>query len=67
METTVSSELLHYCVFYCSALEALVNFAYSGRVILDNDNVQSLMVGASFLQLNQVKDACAHFLKRRQV
>jgi kelch-like protein 18 len=57
---------VHYCVFYCSALEALINFAYSGRVILDNDNVQSIMVGASFLQLNQVKDACAHFLKRRQ-
>ncbi|XP_021920986.1 kelch-like protein 18 isoform X2 [Zootermopsis nevadensis] len=48
-----------------AALEALINFAYSGRVLLDNDNVQSVMVGASFLQLNQVKDACADFLKRR--
>ncbi|PNF20208.1 Kelch-like protein 18 [Cryptotermes secundus] len=48
-----------------AALEALINFAYSGQVILDNDNVQTIMVGASFLQLNQVKDACANFLKRR--
>ena len=54
-------------VLYCSALEALINFAYSGRVVLDTDNVQAVMVGASFLQLNQVKDACANFLKQRQV
>lgn len=48
-----------------AALEALINFAYNGRVVLDTENVQGVMVGASFLQLNQVKDACAHFLKQR--
>ncbi|XP_049788546.1 kelch-like protein 18 isoform X2 [Schistocerca nitens] len=48
-----------------SALEALVNFAYSGRVVIDSNNVQSLMVGASFLALHKVRDACADFLKRR--
>ncbi|XP_063222468.1 kelch-like protein 18 [Bacillus rossius redtenbacheri] len=47
------------------ALEALINFAYSGRVALDNNNVQSLLAGASFLQLTKVRDACAQFLKRR--
>nr|CAD7460811.1 unnamed protein product [Timema tahoe] len=47
------------------ALEALINFAYSGRVIIDSDNVQSLMVGASFLQLHKVRDACAEFLNKR--
>jgi len=59
--------LLHNAFHYCSALEALINFAYSGRVVLDNNNVQSVMVGASFLHLNQVMDACADFIKRRQV
>ncbi|XP_065339606.1 kelch-like protein 18 [Cloeon dipterum] len=44
------------------ALEALVNFSYSGRVTIDNNNVQSLMIGASFLQLHKVRDACASFL-----
>ncbi|XP_066996449.1 kelch-like protein 18 isoform X2 [Anabrus simplex] len=48
-----------------SALESLINFAYSGRVIIENNNVQSLMVGASYLQLMKVRDACADFLKRR--
>ena len=53
-----------YC-FDFRALEALINFAYSGRVIIDTNNVQSLMVGASFLQLQKVRDACTDFIKRR--
>ncbi|XP_026466125.1 kelch-like protein 18 [Ctenocephalides felis] len=47
------------------ALETLINFAYSGKVTISNRNVQSLMVGASFLQLTKVRDACADFLKMR--
>uniref|UniRef100_A0A1B6DBJ8 Kelch-like protein diablo n=1 Tax=Clastoptera arizonana TaxID=38151 RepID=A0A1B6DBJ8_9HEMI len=47
------------------ALEALFNFAYSGRVTINTNNVQSLMVGASFLQLPKVRNACADFLKKR--
>lgn len=45
-----------------TALEALINFSYSGTVKIDSQNVQALMVGASFLQLNKVRDACANFL-----
>ncbi|KAJ8972679.1 hypothetical protein NQ317_001699 [Molorchus minor] len=48
-----------------TALEALVNFAYSGKVILDKNNVQSIMIGASYLQLNKVRDACANYLLQR--
>lgn len=48
-----------------NSLEALINFAYSGRVHLDKNNVQSIMIGASFLQLNKVRDACATFLLKR--
>lgn len=46
-------------------MEAFINFAYTGQIILTNDNVQSLMVGASFLGLHNVKNACADFLKLR--
>ncbi|XP_037945290.1 kelch-like protein 18 [Teleopsis dalmanni] len=45
-----------------SALENLINYAYSGQVRIDIQNVQSLMVGASFLQLTKVRNACADFL-----
>ena len=48
-----------------SAMEALINFAYSGRVTISTSNVQSLMLGASFLQLTRVRDACADFLQTR--
>lgn len=48
-----------------SALEALVKFSYTGRVLINTNNVQSLMFGASFLQLSRVKHACADFLKKR--
>lgn len=43
-------------------MEALINFAYSGKVTLNKDNVQSIMMGASFLQLTKVRDACADVL-----
>uniref|UniRef100_A0A1L8DM91 Kelch-like protein diablo n=1 Tax=Nyssomyia neivai TaxID=330878 RepID=A0A1L8DM91_9DIPT len=44
------------------ALESLINFAYSGSIKIDSQNVQGLMMGASFLQLGKVRDACADFL-----
>ncbi|CAH0395259.1 unnamed protein product [Bemisia tabaci] len=47
------------------AVEALVNFAYTGRVTIATHNVQSLMVGASFFQLSHVRKACADFLEKR--
>ncbi|XP_073533203.1 kelch-like protein 18 isoform X1 [Phyllobates terribilis] len=48
-----------------SALEALINFAYNGHLAIDQQNVQSLLMGASFLQLQNIKDACCAFLKER--
>lgn len=47
------------------ALENLVNFAYSGSIKIDSTNCQSIMIGASFLQLIRVRDACAKFLTER--
>uniref|UniRef100_A0A8D0GZL9 Kelch like family member 18 n=1 Tax=Sphenodon punctatus TaxID=8508 RepID=A0A8D0GZL9_SPHPU len=48
-----------------SALEALLNFAYNGHLAIDQQNVQSLLMGASFLQLQNIKDACCAFLRER--
>ncbi|NWX72532.1 KLH18 protein, partial [Alca torda] len=49
-----------------SALEALINFAYNGHLAIDQQNVQSLLMGASFLQLQNIKDACCTFLRERR-
>ena len=51
--------------FYSSALEALINFSYSGKIKIDSDNVQNLLVGSSYLQLSKVREACADFLKHK--
>lgn len=48
-----------------TSLETLINFAYSGELVLTKNNVQSLMIGASFLQLTKVRDACANYLLQR--
>ncbi|XP_041460207.1 kelch-like protein 18 [Lytechinus variegatus] len=48
-----------------SALEVLVNFSYSGRVIINTQNVLSILVCANFLQLQVIKEACCSFLKDR--
>ncbi|CAG0917233.1 unnamed protein product [Notodromas monacha] len=45
-----------------SALETLINYAYSGKVIINCDNVQSILQGAAFLQLDGVRTACGEFL-----
>lgn len=44
-------------------MEAFINFAYTGQITLTEDNAQSLIRDADYLGLNDVKDACAHFLK----
>lgn len=48
-----------------TALELLINYAYSGSIRIDTNNCQSIMIGASFLQLIKVRDACADFLIRK--
>jgi len=45
-----------------SAMESLINFAYTGRVQITMSNVQPLLVGASYLNLKSVKEACCSFL-----
>ena len=48
-----------------SAMESLIQFAYSGKVTIHPGNVHNLMIGASYLQLNQVREACADYFKQR--
>ena len=45
-----------------NALHILVDFAYTGKAHVTQENVQSLLPAANMLQLQKVKDACCHFL-----
>lgn len=46
-------------------MESLIQFAYSGKVTIHPGNCHNLMIGASYLQMTQVRDACAEYFKQR--
>lgn len=47
------------------AIQLLVEFSYTARIQVSEDNVQSLLPASSLLQLLSVRDACCDFLKRQ--
>ena len=44
-------------------LKAVLNFAYTGRVDVNRENVLKLLTAGDFLQLDFVKESCAVFLQ----
>ncbi|CAB3401382.1 unnamed protein product [Caenorhabditis bovis] len=58
--TEISLPYMQYDV-----VEKLVNFVYTGELAITTNNVQSLMMGASFFQLMQVVKECSRFLVQR--
>lgn len=47
------------------AFESLLRYAYTGSIVINSRNVQSILIGASFLGLVNVQQACADYLKIR--
>ncbi|XP_060875997.1 ring canal kelch homolog [Metopolophium dirhodum] len=46
-----------------SALQLLVDFMYSGEILVTEKNVQVLLPASNLLQFQEVKDACCDFLQ----
>ena len=46
-----------------NALEILIKFAYTSKVTITTDNVQSLLYASSILQMETVATACCEFMK----
>lgn len=44
------------------AMSSLINYAYTGEVLVTIDNVQDLLPAAGILQLKELKEACCAFL-----
>lgn len=42
--------------------EFLLDFIYSGKILINRNNIQELMVAADMLELNEVVVGCAEFL-----
>lgn len=47
------------------ALELLVEFAYTGQVLITEDNVQVLLPASGLLQMEGVREACCRFLMKQ--
>lgn len=45
------------------AMEAILTFAYTGEIVVNTDNVETLLPASSMLQLEDLKLACCNFLE----
>ena len=45
-----------------TTIKALIDFIYTGSITIDDQNVESLLSGAEYLKLNEVKQFCDEFM-----
>jgi N-acetylneuraminic acid mutarotase len=48
-----------------NAVEAIINYIYTCKVDLNNENIESILLAASILQVKAVQDACVHFIENQ--
>ncbi|XP_029345645.1 kelch-like protein 3 isoform X2 [Acyrthosiphon pisum] len=46
-----------------SALQIIIDFIYSGKILITEQNVQGLLPASNLLQIQEVKEACCDFLQ----
>ncbi|XP_060872725.1 ring canal kelch homolog [Metopolophium dirhodum] len=54
--------LVHISELDSTALQLLVNYIYTGEIVVTEENVKVLLAAANILLLDYVKSACAEFL-----
>lgn len=59
----IKTNLFHLKELDSTALKLLVDYIYTGKIIITEQNVQVLLPAANLLQLQFVKDACVEFLQ----
>ncbi|GMT03242.1 hypothetical protein PENTCL1PPCAC_25416, partial [Pristionchus entomophagus] len=58
-EINLSSNL---CAFELTVIEGFLDYAYTGRLTISEDNVQDLMMGAVYFSIDLVMDECYRFM-----
>ncbi|GMS98541.1 hypothetical protein PENTCL1PPCAC_20716, partial [Pristionchus entomophagus] len=51
--------------FDFDTIENLLNYAYTGRLTISVTNIQNLVLGAAYLDIEPVLDECARFMRKR--
>ncbi|VDI61683.1 Hypothetical predicted protein [Mytilus galloprovincialis] len=46
-------------------IELMVNFAYTGIILIDDSNVQDILIAANFLQVDFVSLECERFMVKK--
>lgn len=64
LESRQECIVLNQVVDAC-ALEHIINYSYSGKIEITNENVQALLIAANFFHLKNIKLACCEFVKKR--
>ncbi|KAG7159515.1 Gigaxonin-like [Homarus americanus] len=49
----------------CKTFELILNFIYTGKVVLDNDNIQDILQASDLLLMSDLKELCIEFLMNR--
>ncbi|VVC28943.1 BTB/POZ domain,SKP1/BTB/POZ domain,Kelch repeat type 1,Galactose oxidase, beta-propeller,BTB/Kelch- [Cinara cedri] len=47
-----------------TALKILINYMYTGQILVTEENVQILLAGSTLLQLHSIQEVCCDLLKR---
>lgn len=48
-----------------TAMKFLLEYAYTGEIVITSDNVQVLLPASSLMQIQEVRDACCRFLMKQ--
>lgn len=48
-----------------TAIELLLDYAYTGQIVITPDNVQVLLPASGLLQIQEVREACCRFLMKQ--
>ena len=48
-----------------SSFESLLNFVYTGKIKINEGNVESIIMLASYFQLDNVQIVCSQFISQR--
>ena len=46
-------------------MDILIDFCYTSSIVVEENNVQTLLPAACLLQLAEIQDVCCEFLKRQ--
>lgn len=59
-----SGQMYYTCCLLFQVLELLLDFAYSSRVIINEENAESLLEAGDMLQFHDIRDAASEFLEK---